>query len=245
MVTTNHTPPPPDATDTPHLGPAEPAMPDLLCWIYAAVPLNPRTGRPDVHRVAKILNVTPATVYRWIRNADDREFGPQAITTLRNRAQLRGHGEILWPAIDPTTASRHTNNLTTALAFRDDMRRNPTTPAALKAHRPTQVITYYNDTARVFGIITASTATNRNRALAPRTGNTLVDQMTVDDSHTATAIKYTALQLIGDDRCIAPDTLFKKGRTEVWRRLHHDRSTRTRYTTDIDLHQIATPILNT
>lgn len=111
------------------------------------------------------------------------------------------------PAIDTATATRHASYLTRALDGRQNMRANPHTAAAVKANRPTQIITYYNNTARVFGIITATTATNRRRYLSHRSGNRLVDEVTAPDTYTAAAIKYTVLQFMGDDRCIAPQAL--------------------------------------
>lgn len=73
----------------------EAAMPDLLCWMYAAVPLNERTGGLNARRFAQIFDVAPATVYRWIREAHGREFFLDARRQLWTLAMLRGRGEIL------------------------------------------------------------------------------------------------------------------------------------------------------
>lgn len=191
------------------------AAPDLVCWLLPAVPPS-RTGGVNVARIAEVLDVSRSTVYRWLKNADEREFEPDAHRILARYAVLRGHGGYLWPGVDPAIAIRHQAYLEDALAGIANLTRNPGAYMLAKsATTAAEVFTYHHPLAKVYGVAYATTTTNRRRIL--RGGATTIQSVQAPSVLHAKAIKYSTLVLAGDERCIAPRELIGEGRTEVWR----------------------------
>ena len=191
------------------------AAPDIVCWLLAAVPPNPRGG-VNAARAAQVLGVNPSTVYRWLKTAEERTFEPEARAILARYAVLRGHGSYLWPDIDAATAARHATYLADALAGLANLARNPDAYTDWRpATTPAEVIVYHHPGAKVYGVAYATTATNRRRIL--RGGATIVSSRQVPTTIEARAIKYATLEAAGTERCIAPRELVGDGRTEVWR----------------------------
>lgn len=195
---------------------ATPTTPDALCWIWAAIP--PKDGRIHVARVAQAVERSPRTIRRWIAAAPDRDLDARATAILRSRAFLRGHGDLLWPALNEhrersvqllqAQAEHNLQLLTSHLGqIPAGWRRGPT----LQAH---QVYCYYHHGARVFGVASGSTRATANNLR--RMKAQIIQVVTVPSKWHAQVLKYDALELVAASRCIPPRSLIPAGRTETW-----------------------------
>lgn len=195
---------------------ATPTTPDALCWIWAAIP--PKDGRIHVARVAQAVDRSPRTIRRWIAAAPDRDLDARATAILRNRAFLRGHGDLLWPALNDhrersaqLLQEQAEHNLQLLADHPDQIpagwRRGPT----LQAY---QVYAYYHHDARVFGVATGSTRATANNLR--RMKAQIIQIVTVPSKWHAQVLKYDALDQVAASRCIPPRSLIPAGRTETW-----------------------------
>lgn len=196
---------------------ATPATPDLLCWMWAAIP--PKAGRLHVARVAAALNVSDSTIRRWIKTAGERPIDPTALTTLRRRAILRGRGQFLWPSLDLATRERAWVLHQDALAGQQLITEAPNdVPVAWltgNALKPHEVMLVYYPTARVHGV--ASAATPDSARKIRRNGGEILETVLAPNRYAARIIKAASLEQASEHRCIPPRSLVPTGRTETWR----------------------------
>lgn len=193
--------------------------PDAVCWIWAAIP--PHEGRIDIARVAAAVDRSPSTVRRWVRAAANRPLDDRVMAILRMRANLRGHGDYLWPPLNPE-AEDAVAALRRKAEWRLEVLDSGAAPATwderiLKPHR---VYLYYHPGARVFGVATAN---ENSRATWSNLRNAGVDPepiqvITVPTKIHAAILKYDALDLVREYRCLPPRAMVPSGRTETWRR---------------------------
>lgn len=193
---------------------ATPATPDIICWLHAAVPPN-RNGRIDVTRAAKALKVSETTIRRWIRQAGERDFNTEARKILARYAILRGHGDYLWPPLDPITTQRRallaqaaTQALHAVEADPDAYLDDP------KATTPTEVYLYHHPKARVYGIALGTSRTTRTRLLGD--GADILQTITLPNTYAAQVLKYDTLHTTHARACITPRAFLTAGRTETW-----------------------------
>lgn len=197
------------------VGRATPATPDLLCWLWAAVP--PKNGRLHFARCAEVLGVHPSTVRRWVKTAHEREWNDTAMNVLRPRAFLRGRGHPLWPPMDPASVAREQRTRTQAERRADLIEagdRSWNDPAALEPHT---VAVMHHRHAHVYGVVTAGSS-GEMITRATRRGSTVVATTTAEHKYAAVMAKARILDEMADARCIPPRGLLTIGRTETW---HH------------------------
>lgn len=207
---------------------ATPATPDLVCWIWAAIP--PKKGRIDVVRAADALGVSRSTIYRWLRDAEGREFNDVGMKIVRRRAILRGHGQYLWPPLDETSRWRNdTRRIDAAEALeliRDRPERIPSgwrTNGTLEGHE-VYLVDYPH--ATVYGVAAGRTDDTARKVRA-RQGE-ILQSVVVPNKYAARLLKAHVLERAGEHVCIPPRTHVDVGRTETW---HHRAGT-------IDLKQV-------
>lgn len=207
---------------------ATPAAADAICWIWAAIPPSPRTGSIHVARVAAALKVSDTTVRRWIKDAPTHQLRPDVLATLRMRANLRGHGDFLWPPL----GERQEPALLRAQAAQRNARsvdedQIPSTWATNGTLLPSTVALYYHAPARVFGLTSGSTPGTRYKL--ERSGAVMLQGVQVPSKWHAEVLKADVLQLVGPARCLPPRSMIPVGRTETWHRRAGD----------VDLHAVA------
>lgn len=197
---------------------ATPATPDLVCWIWAAIP--PKNGRIHVARAAEALGVSTSTVYRWLRDPEGRQFNDVGMKIVRRRAILRGHGDYLWPPLDETSRWRAQTMLEDAIEAHDVIRDTPDrVPSGWRTNgtmEPHEVYLVSYPRAKVYGVASGRTQDTARKVRA-RHGEVL-QRVTVSNKYAARVLKAAALEQVGEHRCIPPRTLVDVGRTETW---HH------------------------
>ncbi len=196
---------------------ATPAAADAICWIWAAIPPSPRTGSIHVARVADALGVSDSTVRRWIKAASSQPLRPEVRKVLRMRANLRGHGDFLWPPLGERAESARLR----AQAARRNARfvdedDAPSTWLTNGALLPSTVALYYHAPARVFGLTSGATPGTRYRL--ERSGAVVLQEVQVRSKWHAEVLKAEVLELVGDARCLPPRAMVPVGRTETWHR---------------------------
>lgn len=207
---------------------ATPAAADAICWIWAAIPPSPCTGSIHVARVAAALKVSDTTIRRWIKDAPTHPLRPDVLATLRMRANLRGHGDFLWPPL----GEREEPALLRAQAAERNARfvdtgQSPSTWQTSATLLPSTVALYYHAPARVFGLTSGSTRDTRYRL--ERSGAVMLHGVRVPSKWHAEVLKADVLGLVGSARCLPPRALVPVGRTETWHRRAGD----------VDLHAVA------
>lgn len=197
---------------------ASPTTPDAVCWIWAAIPTR-ADGRIDLARVAAAVDRSPVTVRRWIRQADTRPLDPRALRVLRTRANLRGHGDYLWPPLNQqaaeAAAARRAKDLWRLQVLNDGNAPQIWAERELVAHT---VVLYYHPGARVFGVASTKTTSRARASQLRKTGAHLIDSLEVPTRIHAAVLKGDALELAGDHRCLPPRSFIPDGRTETWLR---------------------------
>lgn len=201
---------------------ATPAAPDAVCWIWAAVPPSPRTGGIHVARVADALDVSDTTIRRWIKDAErdpKTQLRPEVMSRLLSRANLRGHGDFLWPPLGERERPAQLRALNAAQNL-DILRNHPeSVPQAWLDNGHLRTFTvwlYYHPTARVFGVCSGSTPDMYSKLR--RCGAEIYDEVQVPSKWHAEVLKSEVLDLVGEARCLPPRALIPVGRTETWRR---------------------------
>ena len=193
---------------------ATPATADLVCWIWAA--FAPFRGTINKTRVAGALGVSPRTLGRWIHDAESRSFDKQTQAELSRRAILRGRGSYLWPDLDPATRYRtHGQARNAFIAYQAIV--DETFPEAWRTNGTLvehQVLQLWYPDAHVYGIAVVS----NEKALAKikKEAETLQVRH-APNKYAALLIKHALQATRVGDRCIAPRSLVKIGRTETWR----------------------------
>lgn len=211
------------ARDREHLQipPALPATPDMICWLWAAIPH--RNGTVHVAKAAQLLGVSTTTVYRWMKQADERNFTADSIPRLKQLAILRGHGTILWPDLDPVTRARADRYRSDAEGAHrlivDDPDRIPDGWRTNGATDPHTVWHLWSPAARVYGLasggsISMARKIARRAALAE---TVVIEEVTVTNRYAARVLKYRVLDAVDEHRCLPPAQLIPYGRTESWR----------------------------
>lgn len=196
---------------------ATPAAPDAICWIWAAIPPSPRTGSIHVARVAAALEVSDSTVRRWIKHAPKQPLRPDVLKVLRMRANLRGHGDFLWPPLGERAQSAQLRARTAERNARIiDSGDSPSTWRETGALRPSTVCLYYHEPARVFGLTSGATSETRNRLV--RSGAEVLQEYRTRSKWHGEVLKADVLDLVGDARCLPPRAMIPVGRTETWHR---------------------------
>lgn len=201
---------------------ATPAAADFICWLWAAIPASPRTGSIHVSRVAQALEVSDTTVRRWIKAAvaePKQPLRPDVMRTLLMRANLRGHGDFLWPPLGERerAAQLRAGNAEKNLRILVDHPENVPDAWRDAGHLCTfRVWLYYHPRARVFGITSGST--NDMYSKVRRGGADLYDVVEVPSRWHAEVLKADVLNLVGAARCLPPREMVPVGRTETWHR---------------------------
>lgn len=225
----------PTAVPPGQVPPAAAATPDLICWMWAAVP--PKNGRLHIARVADRLAVSDSTVRRWIARAGDLQFTAAATARLKQLAILRGHGTYLWPDLDPVTrarADRLARAAETALAvITDTPEAVPPTWASNGTLDPHRVWLLWYPAAHVYGVASGASASMARKTA--RAGDVL-QEVTVENKYTAQLLTHRVLTWVQPHRCLPPSTLVPTGRTQTWRQAggpvdlaaHHAEVTGTR-----------------
>lgn len=195
---------------------ATPATPDLVCWIWAAIP--PKDGRIHVARVAEALGVSRSTIYRWLRDPEEREFNETGMKIVRRRAILRGHGDYLWPPLDDGSRRRIDALRADAQRARSALTTGPEGISELARLRGAvdhhDVYLVHYPKARVYGVASGRTH-DTERKIRARHGEVL-QRRSVPDRYAARLLKYAALDQVDEHTCIPPKALVPVGRTETW-----------------------------
>lgn len=195
---------------------ATPATPDLICWLWAAIP--PKDGRLHVARAAEALGVSRSTVYRWLRDPEERYFNDTGMAIVRRRAVLRGHGDYLWPPLDDGSRRRVDALRADAQRARDALTTGPEAISELARLRGAtdhhEVYLVHYPRARVYGVASGRT-NDTERKIRSRNG-VILRSVTVPDRYAARLLKYAALDQVEEHRCIPPKALIAVGRTETW-----------------------------
>lgn len=206
------TPPSDELLDLPL---ADPATPDLVCWLWAAIPH--RDGRIHVATAAKALDVSESTIRRWLKAPGEWELTPASIARLKQRAILRGRGHYLWPALDQGSRDRANAQLDVALASlamqRGDPARIPPTWHTTGALKPHQVHLVHYPAAHVYAVAVTSSPKTFQRL--QRLGAQFLTTRKVASKWEAWTIKHTALAKAADRRCIVPAAMLSVGRTDT------------------------------
>lgn len=194
---------------------ATPAAPDLLCWLWAAVP--PRRGRLHVSRAAAAFGVSDRTLRRWLANGVELDRARRVRAT--QLAILRSKGHLLWPDIDPGSRARG-----------EARRRNAAQCQAIIEHEPHRMVPEWktDGTLRPHSVLLIryppAHAYAVNVSRAPKTlqkiragGGQVMLEITAATKFAADLAKYAALDTVDEHRCVAPRTLVPIGRTDAWR----------------------------
>lgn len=205
-------PPPPEALgQVDQLPPVTASTPDVLCWMWAAIP--PHDGRLHVARVAEALSVSDSTVRRRIKTDT---LTSSELRVLKRRAILRGKGFYLWPPLDQ--ASRERLWLLDQEAHRGlevlangNIPRQWNTGTLLSPH--TVMVVHY-PAAKVYGVSAAATKDTATKIR--RAGGEILHQTAADNRFAARVAKAELLEHVQDWRCIPPRSLIPSGRTETW-----------------------------
>lgn len=190
--------------------------PDALCWIWAAIP--PRAdGRIDIPRVAAAVDRSQSTIRRWIRAAPTKSLDERALRILRMRANLRGHGDYLWPPLNHEAAEA-AEKLRQRAQWRLEVLNAGQVPStwAERELRPQSIYLYHHPIARVFGVATASGRTNWQALRKAGATDPPVATIEVPTRIHAQVIKYDILELLADHRCLPPRAMIPSGRTQTW-----------------------------
>lgn len=195
---------------------ADPATPDLVCWLWAAIPN--RDGRIHVATAAKALDVSDSTIRRWLKAPGEWELTPTSIARLKQRAILRGRGHYLWPALDQGSRDRAQAQLDVARASlamqRDDPARIPPTWHTTGALTPHQVHLVHYPAAHVYAVAVTSSPKTLQRL--HRLGARFLSTRKVATKWEAWTVKHTALAKVADRRCIVPAAMLPVGRTDTF-----------------------------
>lgn len=195
---------------------AQPATPDLICWLWA---LAGRSGQIDVKTVARTLSVTPATVRRWLRHPDEWQLQPDALALLRQRAILQGRGTYLWPTLDETTIARGRGQLAAAIdnltLLRDAPTKAPSTWRETGVFAPHLVLALHYPHAHVYAVAITSSPKTLSRLKSQRPD--VLATRTVNNKWQAWYVKHKTLERVAERRCIVPATVVRIGRTETVR----------------------------
>lgn len=214
----------PPLIDQDRVPPATPATPDLICWIWAAIP--PRNGQINITRAADRFGVSRTTMRRWIHNAEDLELNDVAIIRARQLAILRGHGTYLWPDLDPSTTARSDSSLRyaeqAANLIADEPERIPAAWHTNGWTTPHQVLLIWWPAARVHTITT--TRSDKTLSKIERFRGEIVQTRAEPNRYAAEVIKYRTLGSDPGRRCIAPNALVPIGHTEA---IRHTRISKT------------------
>lgn len=206
---------PPDA-ELLELPLADPATPDLVCWLWAAIPN--RDGRIHVATAAKALDVSDSTIRRWLKAPGEWILTPASIARLKQRAILRGRGHYRWPALDQGSRARAQAQLDVALASlamqRGDPARIPPTWHTTGALTPHQVHLVRYPAAHVYAVAVTSSPKTLQRL--HRLGAQFLTTRKVATKWEAWTIKHTALEKVTDRRCIVPAAMIPVGRTDTF-----------------------------
>lgn len=196
---------------------ADPATPDLICWLWAAIPT--RHGKIHVTTAAKALDVSESTIRRWLKAPGDWELTPASIARLKQRAILRGRGHYLWPSLDEGSIARGQAQLDVALASlamqREDPARIPPTWHTTGALKPHQVHLVRYPAAHVYAV--AITSSPKTVQRLQRLGAQVVTSRKVASKWEAWTVKHTALNKVAEHRCIVPAAMLPVGRTDTFR----------------------------
>lgn len=197
------------------LTPPTPATADLLCWLWAAIP--PKDGRLHIARAAEALKVSDSTLRRWIKAADAADMPQQArcaLPRMRQLANLRGKGQLLWPPLDQASRDRQAALVREAQrALTATIEQPDAVPVSwLTSH--TLYLVHY-PAARVLGVASGSTDDTARKIRTAR--GEIVRTLQVQNRHAARLAKAAVLEQIQSARCIPPRTLIPTGRTETWR----------------------------
>lgn len=195
---------------------ATPATPDLICWLWAAIP--PKDGRLHVARAAEVLGVSKSTVYRWLRDPEERYFNDTGMAIVRRRAVLRGHGDYLWPPLDDGSRRRIEALRADAQRGRAALTAGPEGISELARLRGAadhhDVYLVHYPRARVYGVASGRTH-DTERKIRARHGE-IIQRESVPDRYAARLLKYAALGQVAEHACIPPKALIPVGRTETW-----------------------------
>lgn len=204
------------ADDVLELPLAQPATPDLVCWLWA---LAGKSGRINVNVVARTLSVSPATVRRWLRQPEEWQLQQGALAILRQHAILKGRGTYLWPDLDQTTINRGRGQLAAAIDNLTLLRETPTKlpptwrTTGVFAQHMVHVLHYPH--AHVYGI--AITSSPKTLARLNSKHPDFLASRTVSNKWEAWYLKHKTLERVAERRCIAPASMVPIGRTETVR----------------------------
>lgn len=204
------------ADDVVDLPLAQPATPDLVCWLWA---LAGKSGKVNVNTAAKALSVTPGTVRRWLRDPQLWELTPAALATLRQHAILKGRGTYLWPPLDQTTIDRSRGQLAAASAnltlLRESPGRVPDTWHETGVFTTHLVHVLHFPRAHVYSV--AVTSSPKTLARLKKLNADVVAVRAVSNKWQAWYLKHKTLERVPDRRCIVPAQMVPLGRTETVR----------------------------
>lgn len=208
-------------TDLIEIPQATPATPDLICWLWAAIPQ--RDGQINISRTAARFGVSRTTIRRWITDPVDRELNHAGLTRARQLAILRGHGTYLWPGLDEATQFRNQ----TAWEFAQraqtllDSRRGRAEWHTNGTLDPHTVMLVHWPRAHVHTIAIASI--HKSVARLERKGEIITSHQ-LPNRWAAELVKYQTLASYSIRRCITPRTLVPVGRTDAIRDLPRSRN---------------------
>lgn len=197
-----------------HLPEATPAVPDPICWLWAAFPQ--RDGRLHISRIAQDLGVSATTIRRWIREADRTTLDDAGQLMIKRRAILRGRGTYQWPDLDQNSRQRQMLQARYAAQVNDTIRAGQSaakwaTDGTLEEHH---VAVVQFPRAHDYGVTSARTANSLRRV--ERYGR-IVQTLTVPNRYAAVMLKQATLARVDHARCVVPRELVPTGRTETWR----------------------------
>lgn len=188
------------------------ATPDLLCWLWAALP--PRNGRIHVASVASLFQVSDSTVRRWLKRSHELEWTDDSLRLLIRRANLRGHGDFLWPPLDEASRRKRAVVAADARVALQVLRVDPGA-GLVGARVPHVLYQVYYPKARVFGVAYGSTPDTPRKL---RRVGVILDEVEVANRHVARLVIASILDLLGQDCVIPPRSLLPTGRTQTWLR---------------------------
>lgn len=196
---------------------------DLACWIHAAFPRRRSDGRLDTALAAAALGVSTTTLRRWARSttlATGRLTAEQR-RSLHRRANLRGKGRYLWPAIDAAARQREQRAATEARTALRLIADRPDEAARIWGPRrwleDHELVVTRVDAARVWQVFATRSAdlTSYYDYLARQGGQ--YASVTVPNRQAATLAALAVLGEVDAYRCVVPGELIRGSRSYCWR----------------------------